>query len=113
MEVSTASRRAFFIYVASGTALAIGRITLYVWLIHRYVTHTVNVTVLRLEKIEYPEEFLAVHSWIGSINSRAVFFVVFALLLAIGSFILTSPLLLLAAARPPSPSVRQKQKRRV
>jgi len=46
-------------YLITGTTLAISRVWLYVWMVHRYASHTVTETVVHLQRCFYPEALLA------------------------------------------------------
>ena len=90
-----AGRSAIPRYILAALLLAIVRVTLYGWLVHRYITHTVTDTVNRLEWLIYPEELVSIHTTIGRINNRVTFLLIFGLLLTLGSFVIASPILLL------------------
>jgi len=99
-------RRVVFAYVAVGTTLAVVRLSLYAWIVHHYVTETVTETVVKLQDfVVYPEALLSIHTTIGRIEPPYMFVAVFSLLLAVGSFVMTSPVLLLAFVNVRSDSV--------
>ncbi len=89
--------RAIPSYLRVAAAIALSRVILYLWLVHRYSTHTVTETVLRLGQLVYPEEFVAIHTGIASIESRTLFLSLFIVMLTLGSLILASPLLMVGA----------------
>ena len=82
-------------YLSIGSALAISRVALYLWVDHRYITHTVTETVVRLIPCFYPEALLADYARLGSINvSRIGANLMWGSLLTLGSFIMATPILL-------------------
>jgi len=99
MSGSITYRRVVSIYLIVAATVAVGRVALYLWLVHRYVTHTVTDTVIRLGRLEYPEESVAIHTGIASIENKVLFVLVFAVMLAVGSFVFLSPVLLMGILR--------------
>ena len=73
MAISIAYRRLVSMYVAVALAVALARVGLYLRLVHRYVPHTVSDAVLRLQQLEYPKEFVALHTGIASIENKVLF----------------------------------------
>lgn len=98
-------RRIVSRYLVVASMIALARVMLYLWLLHKYVTHTVSDSVLRLGWLEYPEEFVALHTGVGTIGSKAVFVSVFAFMLTVGSFVFSSPLLFIGLGRTQSRSL--------
>ena len=89
-------RRAFVSYVITGSALAISRVALYVWVVHRYASHTVSERVVYLERCFYPEALLADYTRLSVIHvSRTEAILLWGGILTLGSFIIATPVLLL------------------
>jgi hypothetical protein len=84
-------------YLITGTALAISRVALYVWLTDVYVGDTVFP-----ETVPYalwalnPEALLGQHTSLGLIHvTRAQAILMWGAILTVGSFIMATPVLLL------------------
>ncbi len=88
-------RGVFLAYLGTGAALALTRIALFAWVNHRYASHTVTETVARLTWGLYPEALLSIHTRLGLIYNTTLFFLLYGLLLVVGSFVLATPILLL------------------
>jgi hypothetical protein len=71
----------------------LGRLIVFLWLIHRWTYHAVTNTVVRLEWLLYPEALIARYTAVGNITPRELSAVAFGLLLVLGSFVLATPVL--------------------
>lgn len=89
-------RRGTVSYLITGTALAISRVGLYAWVLHRYASHTVTERVVYLERCFYPEALLADYTRLSVIHvTRAEAFLMWGSILTLGSFIIATPVLVL------------------
>jgi hypothetical protein len=79
-------------YLSTGAALAVTRVALLVWVNH---PHTMTETEWYLAWGVYPEALVAVYTPLGVMGlSRMEFFLIFGSILALGSFVLSTPILL-------------------
>ncbi len=101
------------IYLGAGTALALARIAMFLWLNYGSGAHMGTQTATLVEWALYPEAFLSMHTWIGHIANQGVFSFLFASLLVLGSFVLASPLLLLGCRVKPAETRRNEGAQRV
>jgi hypothetical protein len=75
--------------------LALSRVALLVWAVHRYVSHTVTDTAASLLWCFYPELLLADGTGLGVIHvSRSEALLMWSVMLTLGSLILATPILL-------------------
>ena len=80
--------------------MAISRVSLHVWVSRRFVSHTVTETVINLMWFLCPEGFLGDYTRVGAIHfSRTQYFLFWASLLTLGSFIIATPILLVGWLR--------------
>jgi hypothetical protein len=83
-------------YLITGTTLAISRVWLYVWMVHRYASHTVTETVVHLQRCFYPEALLADYTRLSVTHvSRMQAILIWGSILTLESFIIATPILLL------------------
>jgi len=95
MKLYSSYSRWFLIYLELGTALTMARVVLFFWLIHRSASHTVTETVARLQWLLYPEILLNIHTQLGLVRNLILSFGTFSLILAVGSFLMMIPVVLL------------------
>jgi|APFre7841882724_1041349.scaffolds.fasta_scaffold180110_1 hypothetical protein len=81
-------------YLAAGVALAVARVALMVWVNQRQIYSEMTETVLHLSWGLYPEAPL--FAWVfGHVGfTRSGHYLVFGSLLALGSFLMATPILL-------------------
>lgn len=88
--------RLFVVYVATGSALAILRVSLLAWMEYRSLSDQMTPTEYSFLWILYPEELLAGYTRLGSIHfsSLTKYFLFWGFIQTLGSFILATPILL-------------------
>ena len=86
-------------YVATGAALAIFRVSLLMWWVHLAVTHQMTATVNSLMWCLRPEFLLSEYSRAGELRFNSSFYLFWASLLTLGSFVLPTPVLLVGWLR--------------
>jgi hypothetical protein len=86
-------------YLRTGAALAVLRVSLFVWVEYRVVTHTMTAPEYSLLWGLQPEAFLGEYTSVGAIHfdSLTLQFLFLASLLTLGSFIIAMPILLVAS----------------
>jgi hypothetical protein len=86
-------------YAATGTALALLRVALLVWVNHRQLDGAMTETVLQISWGLYPEGFVFARVF-GQVGfTPGGYYSIFGSLLTVGSFILATPILLLGWLR--------------
>jgi hypothetical protein len=95
MKWGSGCRRWFLIYLGLGAALTVARVVLFFWLIQRSASHTVTETVAQLQWLLYPEMLLNIHTQLGLLRNPILSFGTFSLILAVGSFLMMTPVVLL------------------
>jgi hypothetical protein len=88
-------RRVLVSYLSAGAALAVTRVALLMWITYRFRLDTVADTVNFLVRWLYPESLVADYDNTGLINlSRTEYYLLLDYLVALGSFVLATPILL-------------------
>jgi hypothetical protein len=94
-------RAGWVTYLRTGAVLALVRVSLLAWVEHRAVTHTMTEAVYNSLWVLYPEGLLSEYTRIGVIHFDTVtlHFLFWALLLTLGIFIITTPVLVVGWLR--------------
>jgi hypothetical protein len=82
-------------WLISGCAVAIMRLIIFRWVAQSYTSHAVSITTQFLEWVLYPELFVVTHTQVSGIRDQLIYYTVFSLFLVLGSFVITTPVLLL------------------
>jgi hypothetical protein len=90
MKLCSDCSRWCLVYLGLGTSLTVARVVLFFWLIHRSASHRVTEIVAQLQWLLYPEVLLNI-----PIRSPIVYCAAFSLILAVGSFLMMVPVVLL------------------
>jgi hypothetical protein len=79
-------------YLTTGAVLAVTRVSLFLWIVHRFVSHTTTATVYSLLWL-YPEMGVVAFWHSLSAFEGAKYYVAWCSLFTVGSFVMAAPIL--------------------